>query len=167
MQIQEGDGDDPPPLISILKDEQMHEAFHQFAESQHCEENVMFWKAVEEYKEEEDNDLRRKKGVDVSEKFLKDGAPYEICCPFDIKNIVLERVDSGEADVFDALQDNVFTWTITEIYKGFLKSSQYYQALGLPDPNAREIEEEEDLSEEEQPTRKRKRVCSPCGTVEE
>ncbi len=58
----------PPSLEEVFATPNLREAFHRFAESQHAEENFLFWMEVEAYQHidgSEDRQERAKKIIDV------------------------------------------------------------------------------------------------------
>ncbi|KAK3095243.1 hypothetical protein FSP39_012078 [Pinctada imbricata] len=133
----------------LLKDVSGLTVFTEFLKKEFSQENIVFWRAVEQYKQINDVDKRKAKAKEIFNTYISVKAADPINIEQTARQQVEKQLDSPSSNAFDRAQQEIFKLMKQDSYPRFIKSELYKsylmremegKALNLPT----EEEEEED-----------------------
>eukprot|EP01114_Cavostelium_apophysatum_P017752 TRINITY_DN5346_c0_g1_i3.p1 TRINITY_DN5346_c0_g1~~TRINITY_DN5346_c0_g1_i3.p1 ORF type:complete len:812 (-),score=167.62 TRINITY_DN5346_c0_g1_i3:976-3411(-) len=123
-------------LETCIKNEKASILFWVFLRSCYHQETYSFWLATEEYRNITDPVLRKRRAVEMHEKYFKSGSEYELSVDDEIK-VMIDR-ETGKIDpspeIFDEVQFEVWQNLAYLFYPKFQQSS-YYRELFSSESN--------------------------------
>ncbi|XP_067270952.1 regulator of G-protein signaling 2 [Pseudorasbora parva] len=102
-------------------------AFRLFTESEHCEENIEFWLACEEFRKIRSRSKLRTKAKTIYEEFVRAESPKEINLDFNTKESLHQSLLIPTQSSFKAAQSRVYFLMEHNSYQRFLDSELYHQ----------------------------------------
>ncbi|KAK3595317.1 hypothetical protein CHS0354_004469 [Potamilus streckersoni] len=113
----------------MLRDFHGLHVFTEFLKKEFSEENIVFWTAVEKYKQITDQDMRKVQAKDIFNKHLSVRASE----PVNIDSIARQQADSQmdipTPQIFDMAQHQIYQLMKQDSYARFLKSELYKTCL--------------------------------------
>jgi len=116
-------------IYSFLEFEGALEFYLDYLKTSHCEENLLFYQAVKEYKTVESD--QRGKAHDIFNTFVKDGAPYEIGIEANYRKELAGLIKKPDPRrvVFDDILSKIMSLMENTTFKDFMKSSFFIKAM--------------------------------------
>ncbi|XP_068175469.1 regulator of G-protein signaling 2-like isoform X2 [Antennarius striatus] len=114
-------------LESLLSNKYGKAAFYIFLKSEFCEENMEFWTACEDFRQQTSEKDLASKASSIYEEFIRNEAPKEINLDFHTKNAIMQSLQRPTASSFLAAQRKAFSLMENNAYPRFLHSDLYRQ----------------------------------------
>ena len=125
---------------AVLNHPQLCEAFTEFTTVQWCVENVLFYKAVESYREQcrTENTNIRQLAQALSTEYIQMGAALEVNLDFGVRRRVLAEVEEAPSETtFDEAQSCVYKLMESDSFTQWKRTDDFKKALQLVvDPNS-------------------------------
>lgn len=102
-------------------------ALRLFMKSEHCEENIEFWLACEEFRKIRSRSKLRSRAKTIYEEFVKPGSPKEINLDFNTKESLHQSLLIPTQSSFKAGQNRVHFLMEHNSYPRFLDSELFHQ----------------------------------------
>jgi Regulator of G protein signaling domain len=118
-----------PTIKEILKNDYLSEIFTDFLEASLCQENLLFFRAVEEYNQRVTDESRKDKYNDIVTIFLSSESEFEMDFPEELITMVLDTPEP-EPDIFLELQAEAYAVMSRDALPRFLASPIYKDFLG-------------------------------------
>ncbi|KAG5448171.1 hypothetical protein CSKR_105679 [Clonorchis sinensis] len=103
--------------------------FREFLRSEYSEENIMFWLACEELKQESNPELVEEKARMIYEDFISILSPREVSLDSRVREIINANMIEPTPHTFDEAQMQVYTLMHRDSYLRFLNSKIYKDLL--------------------------------------
>jgi hypothetical protein len=116
----------------VLSNKTLLEAFTSFTLSQWSVENVLFYEAIEEFKDKwnTDSESAREFALMIISEYVTDGAPLEVNLDFNIKRNLEESIHEGLGPTtFNSAQKSVFKLMENDSFAKWKKTSDFKIAL--------------------------------------
>lgn len=126
-----------PTVKEILKNDYLSEIFTDFLEASLCQENLLFFRAVEEYNQRVTDEGRKEKYDEIVNMFLSSESEFEMDFPEELITMVLDTPDP-EPDIFLELQAEAYAVMSRDALPRFLASPIYKDFLENP-PDTPEV----------------------------
>ncbi|KAI3368137.1 hypothetical protein L3Q82_007869 [Scortum barcoo] len=112
-------------LDTLLSHKYGKAAFFIFLKSEFCEENIEFWTACEDFRNQTSQKELVSKANSIYEEFIKSEAPKEINLDFHTKNAIIESLHQPTTMSFLAAQRKVYSLMENNSYPRFIHSDLY------------------------------------------
>jgi hypothetical protein len=119
----------PPPFMMILGAPAPCRIFKEFLGSVHCQENIMFWLDVEDYKRSPASAYFVKQASKIFNKYVRAGAKQEVNIPSDARAEVEAGLATAPPSLFNRAQLIIFKLMQNDLYPRFLKSPYLAEVL--------------------------------------
>jgi regulator of G-protein signaling len=123
-------------LMSSLSGQRV---FREFLRCEYSEENILFWLACEELKQERNPEKVEEKARSIYEDYVSILSPREVSLDSRVREIINKNMMSPSHNTFDEAQLQIYTLMHRDSYSRFVNSSVYKDLLrstGLePPPN--------------------------------
>ena len=159
---------------AILNHPQLSESFTDYITTQWCVENILFYRAVETYREQckEVNADIRQLAQRVAREYVMNGAILEVNLDFGVKKTVLREVEEApSASTFDEAQRAIYKLMETDSFAQWQRTGQFKKALQeVVDHSStgRDSRSRRDTTGQETPSHLRLRGSAPLseGSIE-
>lgn len=101
------------------------EIFTEFLQKEFSEENIIFWKACEQYRQLKDEQQRKLQAQDIYSRYLSNKASDPVNVDSAARSHTQQFLDSPTAVMFDVAQNQIFQLMRQDSYSRFLKSDLY------------------------------------------
>jgi len=119
----------------ILTQPQLRDIFHSYLTTQHCEENLDFYIAVNEYKEMDDESSRSEKGGKIYAEFVdRINAKSMINIDDEVSSTLSRRIvleDDFDIHLFDDAEKWIFQLMAKGSFMRFIRSVEYFDLVHL------------------------------------
>ncbi|KAE9356057.1 hypothetical protein PF008_g3775 [Phytophthora fragariae] len=128
-------------FASVLRHGVLTQRFQAFLESEHSDENFLFFLDIEKFRVMEDDQERRELSSHIRTQYLQPDAPKEVNLPAGIRDGLLEKMDKlTPADVvettfFDEACDEIMRLMVKDSFPRFKKSLHFQNIVDTLDPN--------------------------------
>jgi len=78
-----------------------------FARLNHCEENILFWEHVLDYRELDTKESRVQEAKKLFDQYLAVGAPMEVHVPDDLREQVQKQLAEAPPNLFDKVRNKI------------------------------------------------------------
>eukprot|EP00795_Rhopilema_esculentum_P011950 gene11950-2523_t len=129
-----------PSLELLLKCPAGLQSFEDFLKKEHSEENIMFWKDVENFRLIDDSGKLRRRANEIYHTYLAGGAPGLVNVDQKAVKKAEEKLINPDANMFDLQQQQIFMLMKYDCFPRFLKS-EFYKRTPLI-PNFQELDED-------------------------
>ncbi|KAH9503248.1 hypothetical protein Btru_068556 [Bulinus truncatus] len=113
--------------------------FTEFLKKEFSEENIIFWKACEQYRQLADDQQRKVKAKDIYTRYLSTKASEPVNVDSSARLYSEKFLDNPTAIMFDVAQQQIFQLMRQDSYARFLKSDLYKKKL-MEDMEGRPLE---------------------------
>ncbi|GFR98576.1 regulator of G-protein signaling 12 [Elysia marginata] len=110
---------------NLLSDPVGIEIFTEFLQKEFSEENIIFWKACEQYRQLKDEQQRKLQAQDIYSRYLSSKASDPVNVDSAAKSHTEQFLDSPTTVMFDVAQNQIFQLMRQDSYSRFLKSELY------------------------------------------
>ncbi|XP_077374541.1 regulator of G-protein signaling 21-like [Festucalex cinctus] len=108
-------------------------AFREFLQSEHSEENILFWLACEEYKKIKDVPEMISSANRIYSEFVQTEAPKQINIDCSTREKITKDISQPTLTSFDSAQKLIYCLMARDCYPRFLKSDIYQGLLRKSD----------------------------------
>eukprot|EP00106_Octopus_bimaculoides_P016879 XP_014784321.1 PREDICTED: regulator of G-protein signaling 4-like [Octopus bimaculoides] len=116
-------------FVSMINDDEGFSIFRDYLTSQYCDENLDFWKAVEDFRIEPDDTQIRARAGAIYKRFIMKGAPRCINLRSKSREKLGEQLKGPiTRSFFDEMQKEILEVMQRDPYQRFLRS-EYYRNL--------------------------------------
>ncbi|KAL4150745.1 hypothetical protein PRNP1_010142 [Phytophthora ramorum] len=128
-------------FASVLRHGILTQRFQAFLESEHSDENFLFFQDIEKFRVIEGDNERREMSEHIRERYVQPDAPKEVNLPAGIRDSILEQmdkrspVDAIEATFFDEACDEIMRLMVKDSFPRFKKSMQFQNVVDMLDPH--------------------------------
>ncbi|KAF1788747.1 RGS, subdomain 1 [Phytophthora cactorum] len=118
-------------FASVLRHGVLTQRFQTFLESEHSDENYLFFMEIEKFRVIEDDSERRVASNHIRERYIQSDAPKEVNLPAGIRDGILEKMDrlspTGvmETTFFDEACDEIMRLMVKDSFPRFKKSLHF------------------------------------------
>ncbi|XP_051892562.1 regulator of G-protein signaling 17-like [Pristis pectinata] len=113
----------------LLKDPNGRKFLLQFLQSEHSDENILFWLACEEFKQEDHKASIMEKATSIYFDYISVLSPKEISIDASVREAINKNMAMPTADIFDEAQMHVYALMHRDSYPRFLNSPVYKSLL--------------------------------------
>ncbi|XP_030223015.1 regulator of G-protein signaling 19 isoform X2 [Gadus morhua] len=99
--------------------------FREFLRTEYSEENMMFWLACEDLKEEDNRSRVEAKALSIYEDYVSILSPKEVSLDSRVREVINKKMQEPTALTFDDAQLQIYTLMHRDSYPRFLSSSIY------------------------------------------
>ncbi|KAJ6243721.1 regulator of g protein signaling [Anaeramoeba flamelloides] len=116
---------------TILENPIPLEYFKKFCINDFCVENIMFWLSIREYINTEDEDKRLEMFDEYVDKFISNGARYQINISYTIKTEILNlpEENKGNIDVFNKAHKEIYNLMLRNTFIEFIGSAIWKEMI--------------------------------------
>ncbi|KAG7283473.1 hypothetical protein CRUP_035266 [Coryphaenoides rupestris] len=100
-------------------------AFREFLRTEYSEENMMFWLACEDLKQEGNKGRVEEKALSIYEDYISILSPKEVSLDSRVREVINRKMQEPTAVTFDDAQMQIYTLMHRDSYPRFLSSSIY------------------------------------------
>ncbi|KAG2787765.1 hypothetical protein Pcac1_g3002 [Phytophthora cactorum] len=128
-------------FASVLRHGVLTQRFQTFLESEHSDENYLFFMEIEKFRVIEDDSERRVASNHIRERYIQSDAPKEVNLPAGIRDGILEKMDrlspTGvmETTFFDEACDEIMRLMVKDSFPRFKKSLHFQNIVDTLDPH--------------------------------
>jgi CRP-like cAMP-binding protein len=128
-------------FASVLRHGVLTQRFQAFLESEHSDENFLFFLDIEKFRVVEDDSKRREMSRRIRERYIQPNAPKEVNLPAGIRDSILEKMDSlppteiVDASFFDEACDEIMRLMVKDSFPRFKKSLHFQNVVDTLDPH--------------------------------
>ncbi|KAK1946525.1 Regulator of G-protein signaling 21 [Phytophthora citrophthora] len=128
-------------FVSVLRHGVLTQRFQAFLESEHSDENFLFFLDIEKFRVIEADNERREFSVYIRERYIQSDAPKEVNLPAGIRDGVLEKMDKLsptdiiEVSFFDESLDEITRLMVKDSFPRFKKSMHFQNVVDMLDPH--------------------------------
>ncbi|XP_077496753.1 uncharacterized protein LOC144107558 isoform X2 [Amblyomma americanum] len=140
-----GDGEPPPTLEEIrtwgdsfeklMKCSAGRKVFRDFLKCEYSEENILFWLACEDLKQESNPELIEEKARAIYEDYISILSPKEVSLDSRVREIINRNMVEPTPHTFDEAQLQIYTLMHRDSYPRFVNSPLYRKLAQLPSPS--------------------------------
>jgi len=105
------------------------ELFEQFLKSEFSEENIQFWKACRQYKEEVPPEKLKEEAEAIFEKYISQSAPKLVNIDYQTTKEIMEKMKSPSRETFQQAQHSIYLLMARDSYVRFIKSEKFQSAI--------------------------------------
>ncbi|XP_069751465.1 regulator of G-protein signaling 20-like isoform X2 [Narcine bancroftii] len=113
----------------LLKDPNGRKILLEFLQSEHSDENILFWLACEEFKQEEHKAIIMEKATSIYFDYISVLSPKEISIDASVREVINQKMTIPTTDIFDEAQMHVYALMHRDSYPRFLNSPVYKSLL--------------------------------------
>lgn len=99
--------------------------FREFLRTEYSEENMMFWLACEDLKQEGNRSRVEEKALSIYEDYISILSPKEVSLDSRVREVINRKMQEPTAVTFDDAQMQIYTLMHRDSYPRFLSSSIY------------------------------------------
>ncbi|KAG7390914.1 hypothetical protein PHYPSEUDO_006398 [Phytophthora pseudosyringae] len=128
-------------FASVLRHGVLIQRFQAFLESEHSDENFLFFLDIEKFRVIEDDDERRATAKHIRERYIHPDAPKEVNLPAGIRDGLMEQMekqsptDVVEATLFDEACNEIMRLMVKDSFPRFKKSPHFQKVIDMLDPH--------------------------------
>ncbi|KAL7683393.1 putative cyclic nucleotide-binding domain, rmlC-like jelly roll, RGS domain, RGS domain superfamily [Plasmopara halstedii] len=108
-------------VASVLRHGTLALRFRTFLESEHSEENYLFFLDIEKFRQIEDKSERREVSIYIFERYIQPGAPKEVNLPAVIRDDIMDQM--GKLSALDTVEPTFYNEACDEIMRLMGKDS--------------------------------------------
>ncbi|EEY56014.1 uncharacterized protein PITG_08763 [Phytophthora infestans T30-4] len=130
-------------FASVLRHGLLTQRFQAFLESEHSDENYLFFLEIEKFRVIEDSNERRVVSNHIRERYIQSDAPKEVNLPAGIRDGILEQMDKlsptaiVETTFFDEACDEIMRLMVKDSFPRFKKSLYFQNLVETLDPHTK------------------------------
>lgn len=113
----------------ILRSHSGRQVFREFLKSEYSEENMLFWLAIEEYRQIEDVKVREERARIIYEDYISILSPKEVSLDSRVREVINCQMPNPTRCIFDEAQVQIFTLMQRDSFPRFLNSQVYKSML--------------------------------------
>ncbi|KAL9917741.1 regulator of G protein signaling double hit [Glossina fuscipes fuscipes] len=117
----------------LMKSSAGRKVFRDFLRSGFCEENILFWMACEDFKQESNVDVIEEKARLIYEDYISILSPREVNIDARVRGIVNRNMVEPTLQTFDEAQIQIYTLMHRDSYPRFINSQRYKTLAQLQD----------------------------------
>ncbi|XP_015788093.1 cell wall protein AWA1 isoform X2 [Tetranychus urticae] len=140
-----GNGEQPPSLEEIrlwaesfdklMKCPWGRKVFRDFLKCEYSEENILFWLACEDLKNESNPEVIEEKARIIYEDYISILSPKEVSLDSRVREIINKNMVNPSPRTFDEAQLQIYTLMHRDSYPRFINSPMYRKLAQLPSPS--------------------------------
>ncbi|XP_077547114.1 uncharacterized protein LOC144159473 isoform X2 [Haemaphysalis longicornis] len=140
-----GDGEPPPTLEEIrtwgdsfeklMKCSAGRKVFRDFLKCEYSEENILFWLACEDLKQESNPEMIEEKARAIYEDYISILSPKEVSLDSRVREIINRNMVEPTPHTFDEAQLQIYTLMHRDSYPRFVNSPLFRKLAQLPSPS--------------------------------
>ncbi|XP_072103074.1 regulator of G-protein signaling rgs-2-like isoform X2 [Mobula birostris] len=111
-----------------------------FLQSEHSDENILFWLACEEFKQEDQKTSIVEKAKSIYFDYISVLSPKEISIDASVREAINKNMATPTTDIFDEAQMHVYALMHRDSYPRFLNSPMYKSLLEELSPSGNEMD---------------------------
>ncbi|OWZ03760.1 hypothetical protein PHMEG_00024455 [Phytophthora megakarya] len=122
-------------FASVLRHGVLTQRFQAFLESEHSDENYLFFLDIEKFRVVEDRDERRQMSMYIRERYIQSDAPKEVNLPAGIRDGIIDQMDRGppshtvDTTFFDEAYDEIMRLMVKDSFPRFKKSMHFQNII--------------------------------------
>ncbi|XP_059810747.1 regulator of G-protein signaling 17-like isoform X1 [Hypanus sabinus] len=113
----------------LLKDPNGRKFLSKFLQSEHSDENILFWLACEEFKQEDQKTSIMEKATSIYFDYISVLSPKEISIDASVREAINKNMATPTTNIFDEAQMHVYALMHRDSYPRFLNSPLYKSLL--------------------------------------
>lgn len=140
-----GDGEPPPTIDEIrtwgdsfeklMKCSAGRKVFRDFLKCEYSEENILFWLACEDLKQESNPEIIEEKARAIYEDYISILSPKEVSLDSRVREIINRNMVEPTPHTFDEAQLQIYTLMHRDSYPRFVNSPLFRKLAQLPSPS--------------------------------
>ncbi|XP_029837819.2 regulator of G-protein signaling 20 [Ixodes scapularis] len=140
-----GDGEPPPTVDEIrtwgdsfeklMKCSAGRKVFRDFLKCEYSEENILFWLACEDLKQESNPEIIEEKARAIYEDYISILSPKEVSLDSRVREIINRNMVEPTPHTFDEAQLQIYTLMHRDSYPRFVNSPLFRKLAQLPSPS--------------------------------
>lgn len=109
--------------------------FRDFLKREYSEENILFWLACEDLKNEQNTSKIEEKARIIYEEFISILSPKEVSLDSKVREVINKNMLKPTKETFEEAQLQIYTLMHRDSYPRFINSAMYRKMAQMPSPS--------------------------------
>ena len=109
--------------------------FRDFLKREYSEENILFWLACEDLKNEQNTSKIEEKARIIYEEFISILSPKEVSLDSKVREVINKNMLKPTKETFEEAQLQIFQLMQRDSYPRFINSAMYRKMAQMPSPS--------------------------------